>query len=214
MKRKITIISTALIFAGNVIAQSDRTDAREAFTVGLKAGANYANVYDSEGEDFEADGKLGFAGGGFLTIPIGMYLGIQPEVLFSQKGFTASGNFLGSGYTVTRTTNYLDIPVLFMLKPSEFITVVAGPQFSYLIKQNDVFANGTTSIAQEQEFENDDIRNNTLCFIGGVDINLRHIVLGARVGWDLQSNRSDGSSTTPRYKNTWLQATIAYRLYH
>ena len=213
MKTTVKLIAASFVLTINAIAQSDRTDAREAFTVGLKAGANYANVYDSQGEDFEADGKLGFAGGGFLTIPLGMYLGIQPEVLFSQKGFTASGNFLGSGYTVTRTTNYLDIPVLFMLKPSEFITVVAGPQFSYLIKQTDVFANATTSIQQEQEFENDDIRTNTLCFVGGLDINLRHIVLGARAGWDLQSNRGDGSSTTPRYKNTWLQATIAYRLY-
>jgi len=213
MKRQITMITTALILAGNAIAQSDRTDAREAFAIGAKIGANYANVYDSQGEDFEADAKLGFAGGAFLTIPIGMYLGIQPEVLFSQKGFTASGSFLGGGYKVTRTTNYLDIPVFFMFKPSEFITLVAGPQFSYLIKQSDVFANATTSIEQEQEFENDDIRNNTLCFIGGVDINLRNIVIGARAGWDLQSNRSDGASTTPRYKNSWLQATIAYRFY-
>jgi len=213
MKKGIKLIAVALVLAGNAFAQSDRTDAREAFTIGLKAGANYANVYDSEGEDFNADGKLGFAGGGYLTIPLGMYLGIQPEVLFSQKGFTASGNFLGSGYKVTRTSDFLDIPVLFMLKPSEFLTVVAGPQFSYLIKQTDVFANATTSIEQEKEFENDDIRTNTLCFVGGVDINLRHLVIGARAGWDLQSNRSDGSSTTPRYKNTWLQATIAYRLY-
>jgi hypothetical protein len=214
MKTTTKLVEAAVIFAGNAFAQSDRTDAREAFTVGLKAGANYANVYDSEGEDFEADGKIGFAGGGYVTIPLGMYLGIQPEILLSQKGFSASGSFLGGGYTVTRTTNYLDVPVFFMLKPSEFITVVSGPQFSYLIKQTDVFANATTTIEQEQEFENDDIRTNTLCFVGGIDINLRHFVLGARAGWDLQSNRSDGSSTTPRYKNTWLQATIAYRLYH
>ena len=213
MKRITQMLAAASLFAGHAIAQSDRTDARTAFTVGLKAGANYANVYDSKGEDFAASGKLGFAGGGFMTIPIGMYLGIQPEVLFSQKGFTASGTFLGDPYKVTRTTNYLDIPVLFMLKPSEFITIVAGPQFSYLIKQTDAFANATTTIQQEQEFENDNMRTNTLCFVGGVDINLRHVVLSARAGWDLQSNRSDGTSTTPRYKNSWLQATIGYRLY-
>ncbi len=213
MKSKNIMIAAALAFTCTAIAQEDRTDAREVFTIGVKAGINYANVYDSEGEDFNADGKVGFAGGAFMNIPIGMYFGIQPEVLLSQKGFSASSSFLGNQYTFTRTSNYLDIPVFFMLKPSEFITIVAGPQFSYLMKQTDSFNYGNSGFEQEDDFENEDIRNNTLCFVGGVDINLRHIVIGARAGWDLQHNRSDGSSTTPRYKNTWLQATIGYRLY-
>jgi len=91
---------------------------------------------------------------------------------------------------------------------------MAGPQYSYLLKQTDVFTNGSTSIAQEKEFENDNVRKNTLCFAGGMDINLKHIVLGVRAAWDVQNNNGDGSSTTPRYKNAWYQFTFGYRFYN
>lgn len=149
-----------------------------------------------------------------MSIPIGMYMGVQPEILFSQKGFQATGNILGSPYEFTRTTNYIDIPLLFAIKPSRNLTILAGPQYSYLLKQKDVFANGVTTIEQEQEFANDDIRKNTLCFLGGIDVNLDNLVVGARIGWDILNNNGDGSSTTPRYKNIWYQATIGYRFYN
>ncbi|MGZ3932623.1 MAG: porin family protein [Bacteroidia bacterium] len=192
---------------------NNNTDFRERLTFGLKAGANYSNVYDSQGESFHANPKIGLATGVFLAIPIGKYLGIQPEVLFSQKGFQATGRILNDTYNITRTTNYLDMPLLFAIKPSEFLTILAGPQFSYLLSQSDAFANASTSIAQEQEFENDKLRKNTLCLVGGVDLTLKHFVLGARAGIDVQSNNGNQSSTTPRYKNVWLQATVGYRFY-
>jgi len=192
-------------------AQSDSENSRNKLYVGLKAGINNSNVYDSEGEDFEADAKVGFVAGGFLAIPIGMYLGIQPEVLFSQKGFKGTGMLLGSQYTMTRTTNYIDIPLMFSLKPGNVVTLMGGPQFSYLLRQKDEFTNSSTSEAQIQEFENDNIRRNTLCFLGGIDFNFSNVVIGTRVGWDIQNNHGDGTSSTPRYKNTWLQATFGLR---
>lgn len=211
--KKIILIILSASFAGNIIAQDNETDLRKNLTFGLKAGVNYSNVYDSEGEDFNTDPKLGLAAGAFLAIPIGRYLGIQPEFLFSQKGFRGTGRILGNTYSLTRTTNYIDVPFFLTFKPSEFISLLAGPQYSYLTNQKDVFANASSSIEQEQEFENDNVRKNTLCFVGGADINLKHIVLSARAGWDVQNNNGDGSSTTPRYKNVWYQATIGYRFY-
>jgi hypothetical protein len=38
-------------------------------------------------------------------------------------------------------------------------------------------------------------------------------VLSARSGWDVQRNNGDGTSSIPRYKNVWFQATIGYRFY-
>ncbi|MBI5539460.1 MAG: PorT family protein [Bacteroidia bacterium] len=192
-------------------AQENETDFREKVQFGGKIGLNYSNVYDARGEEFNADAKFGLAAGGFVSIPLGKYLGVQPEVLFSQKGFQATGVILGSTYKFTRTTSYIDIPIFFAFKPSEFITILGGPQYSYLIKQRDVFGNATTSIAQEQEFENDNIRKNTMCILIGADFTIKHIVIGARAGWDFQNNIGDGTSTTPRYKNVWYQATFGYR---
>lgn len=200
----ISLISTS-IFA------QDETDFRSKLTMGLKAGANYSNVYDSQGEDFEAEAKLGFAGGVFFSIPLGESIGVQPEILISQKGFKATGVLLGSDYKFTRTTTFLDVPLLFALKPIGVLTILAGPQFSYLLKQKDVFVNGSTSVEQEQEFENDEVRKNMLCFLVGLDFNFEHIVVGTRAGWDFTKNNGDGTSTTPRYKNVWFQGTIGYR---
>jgi hypothetical protein len=190
------------------------TMAQEHVAFGLKVGTNYSNVYDSEGEDFEADGKFGLAAGAFLSIPFGQYIGIQPEVLFSQKGFKATGTMFGSRYEMKRTTNYIDVPLFLALKPAESITFLAGPQFSFLMKQQDKFKGPTTNFQQQEEFDNDNIRKNTLCFIGGADLNFQHTVIGLRAGWDLSNNNGDGTASTPRYKNVWAQATIGFRFYN
>ncbi len=204
MKKLILIILAAGFIAGNISAQSSRTQIK----IGLKAGINYSNVYDEVGEQFEADGKFGFVAGGFLSIPLGKFLGVQPEILFSQKGYQGTSYISGIGYKYNRTTNFIDIPLLIALKPSSKLTLLAGPQYSYLIKQKDKFDNTT----QEQNFTNNNLRKNILCFIGGFDINMTNITIGARAGWDLQNNNGDGTTSIPRYKNVWYQATIGIRL--
>lgn len=211
MKKIIAMFVVLIPFVNTSIAQDDK-DYSEKFTIGLKAGLNLSNVYDSRGEEFDADPKLGFAGGGFISIPFGKLIGFQPEVLISQKGFMATGQMFGSTYSFTRTTTYLDIPLLFAFKPFEFVTILLGPQYSYLLKQKDVFNSSSITIDQETEFNHDNIRKNTLCITGGADINFNHVVVGLRSGWDLMNNNGDGTSTTPRYKNAWFQATVGYRL--
>ncbi len=213
MKKIVLSIAAIIFIAGNSIAQENSPDLRDKFMFGVKGGLNYSNVYDTQGDEFKADPKLGLVAGGFLSIPIGKYLGVQPEILYSQKGFKATGRALGSTYEFTRTTSYIDIPLMIQLKPSGMVTIMAGPQYSYLIKQKDVFTNSTASVAQEDEFKNDNIRKNIMSFIGGVDLNLNNFVIGARVGWDVQTNNGDGTSSTPRYKNVWYQATLGYRFY-
>lgn len=195
--------------ANYVVAQDG--DSRSQFQVGIKAGANYANVYDSEGEDFRADGKLGFAGGVFVSIPIGNLFGIQPEILFSQKGFKAEGTLLGTNYGLTRTTSFIDVPLYLAVKPLPAVTILAGPQFSYLMKRKDEFNTAIGTAEQIEEFKNDNIRKNILGAALGVDINVSQLVVGARAGWDLSTNNGDGTSQTPRYKNAWVQATIGFR---
>lgn len=212
MKKAILTIALITLSVSNSIAQeSTSTDNRGKLFFGLKVGTNYSNVYDSESEDFVADSKFGLAAGAFVSIPLGKFIGVQPEILFSQKGFKSSGTFLGTEYKATRTTNFIDVPLLFAVKPVEFITILFGPQYSYLMKQKDEFTSGSFSSSEEEEFTNDNIRKNTFSLIGGADLNFNNFVVGIRSGWDLKNNQGDGSSTTPRYKNMWYQATVGYR---
>jgi len=211
MKRKLILLSIGLCSIPLFNAQINDSDAEDRLRVGVKGGLNLSNVYDTRGQEFNADAKFGFAVGGIVSIPLGDKFGLQPEILLSQKGFQATGSLLGSPYSFTRTTTYLDVPLLFAFRPTEFLTFLAGPQYSFLLNQKDVFGTATTTIAQETEFRNDNIRKNTLCFTGGLDINLNNLVLGGRVGWDLLSNAGDGTSQTPRYKNLWFQGTVGFR---
>jgi len=210
MKKNLFTILACIFMANTMNAQD--TNSSDKIHIGLKVGGNYSNIYDTKGEKYNADGKIGLATGAFVSIPIGTYLGIQPEVLFSQKGFTATSSVLGANIKLTRTTNYIDVPVFLAIKPSEMITILVGPQYSYLMKQNDKFTNPITNIETNTDFNTDNIRKNTFCLVGGVDINLSNIVLGARVGMDMYNNNGDGTSTTPRYKNVWAQATVGFRL--
>jgi hypothetical protein len=206
----ITLTATTAL-AQMTEASDNGTDNQNKLFFGVKGGINMSKVYDSKGDNFIADSKYGFAIGGFVTIPLGRQFGIQPEVLFSQKGFISSGTYLGNTYSMTRTTDYLDIPLLVAFKPIELVTILFGPQFSYLMKQTDDFTSGTITATQEQEFTNDNIRKNIFCLTGGADLNIDPIVIGARAGWDVQNNNGDGTSTTPRYKNMWYQLTVGYR---
>ncbi|WP_159038341.1 porin family protein [Brumimicrobium mesophilum] len=207
---KKAILFTALFASTAFLSFSQ--DARSSLKFGIKGGVNFSNVYDSEGEDFEADTRTGYTAGLNLEIPIGTFLGLHPEVLITQKGFEGSGSLLLTDYSYKRTTTFLEIPILIALKPSENLSIVAGPQFAYLLSERNEF-NSIVNIDQEQQFENDNIRKNILGLVGGVNINLNHFTIGGRVGIDLQNNIGDGTSETPRYKNSWAQVTLGYRFF-
>ncbi len=212
MKKLLIIICFLGLSLGTMLnAQTTTTDPRTNLTFGIKAGFNYSNVWDEQGQDFTADAKVGFVGGAFIGIPIGEFIGVQPEMLLSQKGFQGSGTFAGAPYSFTRTTTYIDIPLQFQVKPSEYFTVLGGPHYSYLINDKYSFTSSQYSYSQEQAFDADNIRRNIFGFTLGADIYIDHVVVSARLGWDLQANNGDGTSTTPRYKNQWLQLTGGFK---
>ncbi len=209
--KNIVILFCMIFFLS--VEVSSQEDNRKMFTVGIKVGANVSNVYDDDGDDFIADSKFGFAAGAFVTIPLGANIGIQPEIVFSQKGFKGQGSLIGSSYKLTRTSNFIDVPIYFTIKPLSTLTILAGPQFSFLTKQKDVFENSQFSYEQSEIFKNENLRKNILGISLGLDLNINNTVLGARAGMDLTKNNGNGTSSTPRYKNIWLQVTVGFRFF-
>lgn len=187
---------------------SSSTDTRENFKFGVKAGINLSNVYDEEDQDFVADGKVGFAGGVFVSIPLGKFVGIQPELLYSEKGFKSEGSILGADYEFKRKTSHLDIPVHVQIKPVENLSILVGPQFSYLLNTETEF-NGFTG-GSEEEINGDNYKKGVFGLSAGVDFNVDNFVISGRAAWDLSKTDKDGDETTLRYKNQVIQFTVGY----
>jgi hypothetical protein len=208
--KKLTLIIASALFISTTFVNAQ--DSRERIHLGGKAGLNISNIYDTKGENSSTDPKAGFAGGGFVAIPIGKYLGFQPEVMFAQKGYTATSVQEGSTFSYTRTTGHLEIPLLLQIKPVSFLSLVVGPQYSFMTYREESFKSNTVTITQQEEIKNDNIRKNTLGLVTGVDFYvLRHLLISGRVGWDLQDNNGDGTANFPRYRNVWLQTAIGLR---
>ncbi|UPT68301.1 MAG: PorT family protein [Sphingobacteriales bacterium JAD_PAG50586_3] len=214
MKRALIIAIVAVVAIG-VQAQAQRIDqprpkdSRSRFHIGAKAGLNINNAYDVDTRNFKSAKKSGFMGGLFLNIPMGRFLGLQLEGLYSQKGTNGTGTINGVEYTLKRTTNNIDVPLMLQLKPFKFISIVAGPQFSYLLSQKDVYDDAGNTTVREQ-FTNQDIRKANIGVTAGADIYMLGLVFSGRVGTDLLKN-STNSSLAPNYKNIWGQLGVGFR---
>ncbi|WP_243900171.1 MULTISPECIES: porin family protein [Hymenobacter] len=135
--KKSFIIVGSLAIASVLGAQESRA---QGVRVGVKAGANLSNLAGDVTNEDRFENKFGFVGGVMLNAPLiaDGFLSIQPELLYSQKGFknNSSSVFGTYKYEGRANYNYLDLPVLVKIKAGGFF-VEAGPQFNYLINRND-----------------------------------------------------------------------------
>jgi hypothetical protein len=101
MKNSILVLVFCLFGSTTGFAQADeayqanRTDFRKRILFGLKGGLNYANVYDSEGDAFEADPKLGFVGGGICCYSCWSFIWDSTGGAVFEKGISGSGSLAG-----------------------------------------------------------------------------------------------------------------------
>lgn len=85
----------------------------------------------------------GIYAGGFVEVPLGGMFSVQPGAYYSQKGYEMRGEFTGknlgflaAGAGATVKSHYIDIPVLLKAEVAKGFQVYAGPQVSYLVKNN------------------------------------------------------------------------------
>jgi hypothetical protein len=97
--------------------------AQAGLGLGIKGGANFANQAI---KDVSTKSITSFHVGAYLNLNFSEHIGITPEVLFSAIGTKVED--------VTVNTSYVAIPVMLRIKPVSFISLEAGPQFSFLTK--------------------------------------------------------------------------------
>lgn len=199
---KKMILLPALLLLGATIKVSAQADAKSTSVhFGLRAGANVSTIIKSGDEDFSTGSKVGFNAAAFLELPIASVFSIQPELQYSQKGFKASGSFLGAPYEYKQTINFIEVPVLAKLKPAPGFGIVVGPQFSFRTSTSTKFTVNNASYESEVEDDNDNLRKNILGGVIGIEAGAKNFVASLRYNIDFQNNNGDGTSSTPKYKN-------------
>lgn len=114
-------------------------------TFGVLAGIDFATLGGSDVQD--AGSRTGLMIGGFATFHMNHRWGIEPELLFSQKGATEESG----GDKVTLKMNYIEIPVLarFDLPTTGQVHpfFLAGPTLSFQTTCDGEESSGGTTVS-------------------------------------------------------------------
>jgi len=218
MKNLLLSMFAMLLFAGTASAQGNIFGPRSDYyyngeefyrtKFGFEAGLNMSNTLMGSNANFNFNtGSLtGFNAGVMVEIPVAYPFSIQPEVMFSQKGFdavTVNGNF-------TQRTQFLDVPILGKFVLNRAVNFYIGPQISYMAGLRNSFHNGFNA-GNESYYDN---VSNKLYYAGviGASLNVtQHVELRARYTVDLQQNYSNGNDYMPNYSNQVVQFGFGYK---
>ena len=120
--KKLLVLLLLLILGSMALAQG--------LSFGIKGGLNHSSANGDWAQG--AESRSGIAAGGYLTLSLLPSFAIQPEILYSQKGFKLSGDIDSVPWVGEYRINYLEIPVLakfsfgILVKPY----VLVGPYFA------------------------------------------------------------------------------------
>jgi hypothetical protein len=171
MKKFLSLICVAAFISASGFTTAN---AQSPVNFGLRAGLNFANFNDIDGD--RPDSRTGFMVGGYLNFKVPMSpISIQPEALYTQKG-VEDGD-------ITVELDYLEIPVLakFSFAPGPITPhVYFGPYIGFVL--NSEISGGGASI------ELDNAQTDFGGIVGGgLDLNLGVTKLnaGLRYGFGL-----------------------------
>ena len=175
MKKIILSALVLFVFAGFAQAQGIR--------LGVKAGANLNKI---SGQSFNDGFDLSYHAGAFLELDLNKIWGIQPELLWSET--TGKPSSFKTVYATTSINptldaakqiklDYLSIPVLLRVNVTSLFSLLAGPQYSILIKKdNTLLQNGQSAF-----------KNGDFAMVAGAQINLKTLRIYGRYNIGLQN---------------------------
>jgi hypothetical protein len=87
--------------------------------------------------------RNGFYVGAGVDIPLGDFISVEPSLQYTQRGYGLKGNLNINQLKIdalnaraTSQMHYVDLPLMLKVKPVKGLQVFAGPQVSYLVKNN------------------------------------------------------------------------------
>jgi hypothetical protein len=200
--KKIVIISlvTLMAFSTTVFAQDVVTGLTGK---GIKVGLNLANVSGDDAPD-DISMRLGLAAGGFITYAFSDMFAIQPELLYSMKGYKFD---VPGGESETAKIDYLEIPILFKVllvgggnfKPNFY----AGPAVGFLLS------------AKAGDFDmKDNMKSTDFGLIGGAGADLLMGTGPGKITFDVRYNvgltSTDDSGADAKISNSTISFLVGY----
>ena len=147
MRRLYTILTALSFFAvAPAFSQSPSFGLRGGMTVSTLRGdamQNFNNLVNLADGFVTTQPRTGFYAGGFTTIPVASNVSIEPGLFYSQKGYRLQGDidvksldFIGANASAELQSAYIDAPLLVKVNVINGLQLFAGPQVSYLVKNN------------------------------------------------------------------------------
>jgi hypothetical protein len=196
IKMKYSMVAFALLLSAAANAQT--------WHFGPKVDVNYSTI---KGNGLQNKFSLGFQAGGFAEYNITKHWAIQPELLYTWSGYKKGGDFLTyyNNYGRSAASEKINlasvsVPLLVRYNLNKTLSILAGPQYSYLIYDDeDLLKN------DRQAFTNSEISANL-----GVQVNLDKVGFYARYNKGL----TDINDVDDRYdwKSSHIQVGIAVRI--
>ena len=177
---------------------------------GFKGGVNFTNLYVEDVDDENM--KVGFNAGAYYRADLAPGFAIQPEFLFTQKGSEILyDNFLSGSGKYRFNLNYLEVPVLAVIKLGNF-NIHGGPYIGFLVGANVKDVDDDGSINDIEALDRDDFNTIDTGVAAGFGFDFPSGTLGARYSYGFQEIGQDGiaGSATENSKNSALQLYVGF----
>ncbi len=157
---------------------------------GIKSGINIATVKDINSDPVN---RIGWHAGALANIPIHKKISVQPELLFSSKGYRYIGDLNETNKSSIRL-NYLTAPILLSYKIDYKTSLFLGPEIGYLLSAYLLFPN-------KEKFN---VSNNYPVKLDlGLDIGLSYKII-KKVGLEILYNYG--------FKNMYITDAVGVRI--
>jgi hypothetical protein len=197
--KKLFVLAAALCITTAAFSQAQ-------FSIGIKAGPNFANIDTESSLGSNYDNRTGFHGGAFALLKF-TKIGIQPEILFSQQG----SKFVYNNKDVEANYNYFNIPVIVKLYTVAGINLQVGPQFGFVAGGEQKATDRATGVESTEEAK-DVLKGSDISAALGVGWDLPFgLSLDARYNLGLSDvNKNSGAESI---KNQVWQVSVGYKLF-
>ena len=210
----VTLTAAALLVAAFVPA----TASAQSFEAGVKGGVNVATIsYTNATAPSATSSRKGGIVGGFVAKDFNKKMGVQVEVLWSQKGGHLDFSQSGLVSTADVKLDYVEIPVLVRYNipyQATVLHVYAGPVFAFSTKDELTLTNrNTTQVGGGTTTTGDAGAKSTDTGIAiGLQVDVHKFLVDVRYNWGLMDVNDNKAQNPGNAKNRCFSAMFGFRL--